>query len=274
LTSKAAAKCQHDRHIGQIGQHGRRQNPLRKEAAKAPLSLLKDTDHFGMLTFNFNASWVLKPQLVVDRPSILKAIDEIGVGGETNLYPAMKEAFAALQTETDEIKHIIVLSDGRTLTDDFAGLTKQMADERITVSTVSVGQEADRELMSKIATWGKGKTYYAEDPAGVPQIFNQDVESSAGEALQELRSSLSLPARSKHSREFHFNLRRGFRVTFKSSQTHGRSTARSTQGSSVAGALAIRVGQGTGLHIRCQRPMGGGLAEVERLLQVLVANGT
>jgi len=156
-----------------------------KEAAKAPLSLLKDTDHFGMLTFNFNASWVLKPQLIVDRTSILSAIDEIGVGGETNLYPAMKEAFAALQKETDEIKHIIILSDGRTLTDDFAGLTKQMADERITVSTVSVGQEADRELMSKIATWGKGKTYYAEDPAGVPQIFNQDVESSAGEALQE-----------------------------------------------------------------------------------------
>jgi hypothetical protein len=156
-----------------------------KEAAKAPLTLLKDTDHFGMLTFNFNASWVLKPQLVIDRPSILNAIDEIGVGGETNLYPAMKEAFAALQKETDEIKHIIILSDGRTLTDDFAGLTKQMADERITVSTVSVGQEADRELMSKIATWGKGKTYYAEDPAGVPQIFNQDVESSAGEALQE-----------------------------------------------------------------------------------------
>jgi len=83
------------------------------------------------------------------------------------------------------IKHIIILSDGRTLTDDFAGLTKQMAEARITVSTVSVGQEADRELMSKIAAWGKGKTYYAEDPAGVPQIFNQDVESSAGEALEE-----------------------------------------------------------------------------------------
>jgi len=39
--------------------------------------------------------------------------------------------------------------------------------------------------MAKIASWGKGKTYYAEDPAGVPQIFNQDVESSAGESLQE-----------------------------------------------------------------------------------------
>jgi Ca-activated chloride channel homolog len=156
-----------------------------KEATKAPVALLKDTDHFGVLTFNFSASWALRPQAVVDRPAILNAIDEIGVGGETNLYPAMKEAFTELQKQSDEIKHVIILSDGRTLTDDFAGLTKQMADAKITVSTVSVGQEADQDLMAKIASWGKGKTYYAEDPAGVPQIFNQDLESSAGESLQE-----------------------------------------------------------------------------------------
>ncbi len=156
-----------------------------KEATKAPLALLKDTDHFGVLTFNFNAAWVLHPQPIADRVAILKAIDEIGVGGETNLYPAMKEAFAELQKETDQIKHVIILSDGRTLTDDFPGLTKQMADARITVSTVSVGQEADRELMAKIASLGGGKTFYAEDPAGVPQIFNKDLEDSVGEAFEE-----------------------------------------------------------------------------------------
>jgi len=156
-----------------------------KEATKAPVSLLKDTDHFGVLTFNFNATWALHLQAVENRPLILSTIDEIGVGGETNLYPAMKEAFAELQKATDEIKHVIILSDGRTLTDDFEGMTKQMAAAQITVSTVSVGQEADQDLMTKIAAWGKGKTYYAEDPAGVPQIFNQDVESAAGESLQE-----------------------------------------------------------------------------------------
>jgi secreted protein with Ig-like and vWFA domain len=156
-----------------------------KEATKAPVALLKDTDHFGVVTFNFNATWALKMQPVENRPQILSTIDEIGVGGETNLYPALKEAFAELQKATDQIKHVIVLSDGRTLTDEFETLTKQMAAAQITVSTVSVGQEADQELMTKIAGWGKGKTYYAEDPAGVPQIFNQDVESSAGESLQE-----------------------------------------------------------------------------------------
>ena len=156
-----------------------------KEATKAPVSLLKDTDHFGVITFNFNATWALPMQAVENRPQILSTIDEIGVGGETNLYPAMKEAFTELQKASDEIKHVIVLSDGRTLTDEFETLTKQMAAAAITVSTVSVGQEADQDLMTKIAAWGKGKTYYAEDPAGVPQIFNEDVESSAGQSLQE-----------------------------------------------------------------------------------------
>jgi Ca-activated chloride channel homolog len=156
-----------------------------KEATKAPVALLKDKDRFGVVTFNFNATWALRMQAVENRSSILSAIDEIGVGGETNLFPAMKEAFTELEKASDEIKHVIILSDGRTLTDNFEAMTKQMAAARITVSTVSVGQEADQDLMTKIAAWGKGKTYYAEDPAGVPQIFNEDLESSAGESLQE-----------------------------------------------------------------------------------------
>ena len=156
-----------------------------REATKAPVAMLKDTDHFGVITFNFNATWAVRMQAVQNRPAILSTIDEIGVGGETNLFPAMKEAFLELEKASDEIKHVIILSDGRTLTDNFEAMTKQMAAARITVSTVSVGQEADQDLMTKIAGWGKGKTYYAEDPAGVPQIFNQDVESSAGESLQE-----------------------------------------------------------------------------------------
>ncbi len=40
-----------------------------KEATKAPVSLLKDTDHFGVLTFNFNATWALHLQAVENRPS-------------------------------------------------------------------------------------------------------------------------------------------------------------------------------------------------------------
>jgi len=156
-----------------------------KEASKAPVTMLKDSDHFGVLTFNFNFSWAVHPTTVTDRPGIVKAIEGITASGETNLYPAMEEVFGELKKSTDEIKHVIILSDGRTLSEDFEGLTKEMVKAKITVSTVALGNDADQELLKQIADWGNGKAYYVQDASKVPQIFNQDMEDSAGDALNE-----------------------------------------------------------------------------------------
>ncbi len=184
----------------------------------------------------------------------------------------MKEAFAELQKATDEIKHVIILSDGRTLTDDFEGMTKQMAAAQITVSTVSVGQEADQELMTKIASWGKGKTYYAEDPAGVPQIFNQDVESSAGESLQEGSFKLIVTKSVEAFKGIDWNSAPRLQGYV---QVKPRPMAEVLLEAYKDRPLLARwqfgLGKICGIHFRCERPLGCGLAEMEWLLQILVA---
>jgi Ca-activated chloride channel family protein len=90
-----------------------------------------------------------------------------------------------LAGSSTQVKHVILLSDGRSLPDDFEGLTKKMADSKITVSTVAVGNGADRELLQQIANWGHGRTYYLEDPAAVPQIFTEETELATGKTLRE-----------------------------------------------------------------------------------------
>jgi len=60
-----------------------------------------------------------------------------------------------------------------------------MAESKITVSTVAVGNGADRELLANIANWGHGRTYYLEDPAAVPQIFTEETELATGKTLRE-----------------------------------------------------------------------------------------
>jgi len=159
---------------------------LAKEATKAPIELLQSTDHFGVLVFDFNFKWYVNPATpVVDRESILQSISMIGVGGDTNIYPALREAGIQIAKSEDEIRHIILLSDGQTRPDDFQGLTTRIADAGITVSTVAVGADADRRLMANIAAWGKGKSYYAQDPENVPQIFIEDTMTTAGQTLHE-----------------------------------------------------------------------------------------
>lgn len=159
---------------------------IAKEATKAPIDLLQRTDHFGVLVFDFNFKWYVNPRTpVVDRESILQSISMIGVGGDTNIYPALREAGIQMATSGDEIKHIILLSDGHTRPDDFQGLTTRLASAGITVSTVAVGADSDRRLMENIAGWGKGKAYYVQDPSNVPLIFIEDTMTMTGQTLHE-----------------------------------------------------------------------------------------
>lgn len=171
--------------LDKSGSMGGQKIEMTKEAAKAPLALLKDTDSFGVVAFDYNFYWPVKFQNVANRAAIEQSISTIIAGGETNIYPALREAFIQLAGSGSQVKHVILLSDGRSLPDDFEGLTKKMADSKITVSTVAVGNGADRELLTQIAGWGHGRTYYLEDPATVPQIFTEETELATGKTLRE-----------------------------------------------------------------------------------------
>ncbi len=159
---------------------------LAKEATKAPLDLLKDTDKFGVVAFDYNFYWPVRLQLIgPNRTAIGQSISSIIAGGETNIYPALHEAFTALAAGGTQVKHVILLSDGRSLPDDYQGLVVKMVDANMTVSTVAVGAGADKELLQNIATWGKGRAYVIEDATKVPQIFTQETELATGKTLKE-----------------------------------------------------------------------------------------
>jgi len=57
---------------------------------------------------------------------------------------------------------------------DFHALVSKMARDNITVSTVSVGSDADVQLMADIAKDGRGRGYVALDPQTIPQIFTTE----------------------------------------------------------------------------------------------------
>ena len=158
---------------------------LAKEATKAPLNLLKEDDHFGVLTFDYNFQWALKIAEAKNKDSMRETISKIVATGNTNIYPALREAYEQLKEAPGETKHIILLSDGQTPAEDFKGLAQEMLKDKITVSTVAVTAASDRVLMQNIAEWGGGRAYYVENPQSVPQIFQDETELAAGKSIQE-----------------------------------------------------------------------------------------
>jgi uncharacterized membrane protein len=158
---------------------------LAKEATKAPLGLLKEEDLFGVLTFDYNFQWAVKIEQVKNKDEMIQTISRIVATGNTNIYPALREAYEQLQPISSETKHIILLSDGQTPAEDFRGLATEMLKDKITVSTVAVTAASDRVLLENIANWGGGRAYYVESPQNVPQIFQDETELAAGKSLHE-----------------------------------------------------------------------------------------
>lgn len=156
-----------------------------KEAAKAPLRALRDTDSFGVVAFDSSYFWVVPIQAASNREQMTAAISRIAAGGETDVFPALEAAYVQLAASQSQVKHVILMSDGHTAADDFQSLVARMARAKITVSTVALGASADNVLLGRIADWGNGRKYYLTDASRVPEVFTDETERATGATLHE-----------------------------------------------------------------------------------------
>jgi len=158
---------------------------LSKAAAQAAVDVLKDEHEVGVVVFNDGLEWTVPVERAVGRQKIKERIGAIAPSGHTIIYPAIEQAFLALQQSKARQKHVVLLSDGQSYMADYEGLVKKMVEAKITVSTIAVGDEADRELLGNIAKWGTGRAYMIDNPAEVPQVFVKETERAAKPTLVE-----------------------------------------------------------------------------------------
>ena len=171
---------------------------LCKAAAQAAVDALTDRQTLGVLTFDDRYTWDVTPRNVGEhREEIKKAIANVQPGGDTLIYPALEQAYLVLNKVKASAKHVVLLSDGRSYPDDYAGLVRKMVDVNMTVSSIAVGPAADVELLTNIAKWGKGRGYIVQDAKEVAQIFVKEAKSAMsafdeGEAITPVVKTKSL----------------------------------------------------------------------------------
>ncbi len=142
-----------------------------KSAAYAAVELLGPFDRVGLLAFDADMEWTVPLKEAGDRDLIARELATLAPGGGTSLLPALAEAYRVLASQASPLRHIVVLSDGLTNPGDFDQLLARVARDKVTVSTVAVGDDADTELLARIAARGGGRFYAASDPRAVPRIF-------------------------------------------------------------------------------------------------------
>ena len=171
--------------IDKSGSMGGEKIEMAKEAAKSAVELLGPNDKVGVVAFEGETFWVSELHPCSDKGFILDRVSTIDAGGGTVMYPAMEEAYQALRGVAAKLKHVIILTDGISAPGDFEGITTSMAQDMITVTTVGVGTDADKNLLEEISRLGKGRYYEVEDPGAVPQIFAKETVTASKSAINE-----------------------------------------------------------------------------------------
>lgn len=142
-----------------------------KEAVLEAVEILNPFYKVGIIAFNTDYFFAVPMIEAGELETIRKELLPVEPAGGTSLYPAMNSAYRELLNSDSAVRHMIILSDGLSEDGDFKALAEQIGRDGITVSTVSVGEDADRALMENIASKGGGRSYFTADIRDVPRIF-------------------------------------------------------------------------------------------------------
>lgn len=158
---------------------------MAKSAARSAAELLGRNDKVAVLAFDGTTYVISEMQSARNKGKISDEISRIDAGGGTTMFPAMEMAFEMLSQTSAKLKHTILLTDGVSTPGDFEGMAQQMVSAKMTVSTVAAGGGADQELLETIARVGKGRYYFTDDAAQVPQIFAKETVTASKSAIDE-----------------------------------------------------------------------------------------
>jgi len=156
-----------------------------KQAALGVATTLRPDDELGVIAFDDLPQSVVPLARVGNGERAEAGISNIGPGGGTSIYPALEAAFHALSSSRASVKHVLLLTDGQSFGGDFDGIARRMIRERMTMSTVGVGGDADGRLLSRLAALGKGRYYPAARAQALPLIFDREARLASRRALVE-----------------------------------------------------------------------------------------
>lgn len=150
---------------------------LRKEAERAAGALAKD-DQLTIVAFDSQPTVAFPLAAVGDGKAVASAIARITPGGGTEGYSAIEAAYDQLRQVPVTHRHIVFLTDGKMRAKGIADLVARIADCAITVSTVALGGDTDRELLGTIATLGKGRFIEVAKPTKLAGKLAAEVRAS------------------------------------------------------------------------------------------------
>ena len=148
---------------------------LAKEAAARSIELLRDDDTLGVIAFDGQPWPIVETAKLTDKEEAKDLVLSIPAGGGTEIYSSLALAYESVQDLKLQRKHIILLTDGYSATNSpYDELIEVGLEKNVTLSTVAIGQDADRNLLESLSETGNGRFYNVVDETTIPSILSRE----------------------------------------------------------------------------------------------------
>ncbi|MBW2523089.1 MAG: VWA domain-containing protein, partial [Deltaproteobacteria bacterium] len=168
---------------------GKTKLELANEAAARSASLLGGGDRLGVEHVDTRVIWSVPLGPVTNKQAIEKAIRSVGPGGGGIFVDiTLREAYAALDKESVNLKHVLLFADGadaEQMGQQVRDMVSQAHGRGITTSCVALGQGHDVPELEELSRRGGGRFYIVEDAARLPTIFAQETILASRSAVVE-----------------------------------------------------------------------------------------
>jgi len=155
-----------------------------KNAAIMIIQKLRTNDQISIVAYDNTVQLVVPSTVCKDKSNIINAINNITIGGMTNLHGGwlMGAEQVAFKKTDDSLNRVLLLSDGNAnegLTDqnDISKQCSQLSETGITTSTYGLGTEFNEELMVRMANSGLGHSYYGQTSKDLMDPFNEEFQT-------------------------------------------------------------------------------------------------
>ncbi len=190
-TSGSMADC----HCDGVSDHapdagGINKTDISRAGATLAIDALQPTDRIGVLAFTSGQRWALELANVPDAETVATALDSLVPAGDTEITPALEVALEALRDVPEEVRHMVLFTDGWGDDPGLLDVAQQIAAEGITLSVLGTG-EGTGETLRRMAALGGGQFYPGRDLQAIPEVF---VEETLRVARPLIAEGAFLPA--------------------------------------------------------------------------------
>jgi hypothetical protein len=153
-----------------------------KEAMKEFVKQLRSSDQVSLVLFGNQVSIPFKSQKIDDKKELLKAIDNIGINGSTNVHLGMQEGYKQVASTylRNGNNRVIVFSDAIANTgiiDPNEILNKnQVYIKDIDLTFIGIGMAFNQEFARQIKTRLRGHMHFVQDSREITKLFKDEVE--------------------------------------------------------------------------------------------------